>query len=126
MYKIILSDKTVLDKLTLNGNNYVSDVLIKDEVFDGNLEVVEIYEGKSKQVYNNMKLVANQIYEGKSYFILAEKTEQEKEKEKLEKQLDDLWNENQVLKSRLEKVEATDVIKTEYSKLEPIIKETMK
>jgi hypothetical protein len=78
VHKVTLQDGTVLDKLELNGNNYISDTLIDDAVFTDNLGAVEIDDGGKKQVYKDMKLVANQLYEGKSWFILAEKTLQDK------------------------------------------------
>ena len=92
MHRIILSDGTILDNLELNGNNYISETLIDDSVFEGNLDSVEIYDGESTQIYTNMKLIANQIFDGKSWFILAEKSPQDIEKGKLEKELIDLWD----------------------------------
>ncbi len=83
MYKVTLQDGTVLDKLELNGNNYISDTLIDDAVFADNLATVEISDGKQSQVFEDMKLVANQTYDGKSWFILAEKTNQDKLEEEV-------------------------------------------
>ena len=91
MHKITLSDGAILDNLELNGNNYISETLIDDSVFD-NLDSVEIYDGKSTQIYTNMKLIQNTLVDGKSWFILAEKSQSELEKEKLEKELTDLWD----------------------------------
>ena len=92
MYRITLEDGTVLDNLELNGNNYISETLIDDNVFEDNLATVEIYDGETTQVYENMKLIANQVFEGKSWFIVEQKTPQDIEKEKLEKELVDLWD----------------------------------
>ena len=88
MYTITLSDGTVLDNLELNGNNYISDTLIDDAVFDGTLETVEIHDGESTQTYENMKLIANRVFDEKSWFILAEKTPQDIEKEKTNKRIE--------------------------------------
>lgn len=44
---------------------------------------VEISDGKNTETYTDMKLVANRVDGGKSWFILAEKTEQEKTAERL-------------------------------------------
>ncbi len=90
MHKITLQDGTVLDSLELNGNNYIAKGLIGDVVFADNLATVEIYDGEQSQVFEDMKLVANQIHDGKSWFILAEKTLQEKEKEALEHRIEEL------------------------------------
>ena len=90
MYTITLSDGTVLGNLELNGNNYISETLIDDAVFDGTLETVEIHDGEQTQIYQNMKLVANRVFDGKSWFILAEKTPQDIEKEKTNKRIEAL------------------------------------
>jgi hypothetical protein len=90
MHKITLQDGTVLDSLELNGNNYIAKGLIGDVVFADNLATVEIHDGEQSQVFEDMKLVANQIHDGKSWFILAEKTLQEKEKEALEHRIEEL------------------------------------
>jgi hypothetical protein len=78
MHKVTLADGTVLSNLELNGNNYISNTVISDDVFDGNLAVVEISDGKQTQVYKDMKIVANQLIDGKSWFILGEKTRVDK------------------------------------------------
>ena len=90
MHTVTLQDGTVLGNLTLNGNNYISDTLIDDAVFENNLDTVTINDGESTQVYENMKLIANQIFDGKSWFVLAEKSPQDIEKELMEKKISDL------------------------------------
>ena len=92
MYTVTLQDGTALDNLTLNGNNYISETLIDDAVFMNNLDTITINDGETTQTYTNMKLVANQVFDGKSWFILAEKSPQDIEKERLEKELVDLWD----------------------------------
>lgn len=44
---------------------------------------VEISDGKTVETHTDMKLIANRVDGGKSWFILAEKTEQEKATERL-------------------------------------------
>ena len=75
----------------MNGNNFISDEIILDDVFENNLKKVEISDGKSTQIYNDMVLVANRVIDGKSWFILAEKTPEQKEKEALEKCINDIY-----------------------------------
>ena len=91
MYSIKLYDGTVLENLELNGNNFISEKIISDKVFSDNLEIVEISDGKSTHIYNDMILVANRVIDGKSWFILAEKTPEQKEKEALEKCINDIY-----------------------------------
>ena len=77
-WKITLADGTSLDGLDLNGNNYISPAVVTEATFAGKLSSVTI---DGTQTYQDMKLV--QISKvGKSYwFILAEKTAEEKQKE---------------------------------------------
>ena len=90
MYTIKLYDGTVLDNLILNGNNFISDKIIPDDIFTDNLNEVEISDGENTQIYQDMMLVANRVIDGKSWFILAEKTPEQKEKEALEATITDL------------------------------------
>ena len=57
IYKITLSDGTVLDNLRLNGNNFISSSEIDESVFDGNCSIVTINDGEKDEVHMNMELV---------------------------------------------------------------------
>ena len=83
MHTIKLHDGTILDNLELNGNNYISDTPIDDAVFIDNLATVEISDGEDTYVYGDMKLVANRAINGQWWFILAEKTQADKDRERL-------------------------------------------
>ena len=83
MYKITLHDGTVLDELELNGNNFISEKVIDDSVFSGNLATVTINNGETTETFTDMKLLSNRVDGGKSWFILGEKTDQEKTMERL-------------------------------------------
>ena len=91
MYTITLFDRTILENLELNGNNFISDKIISDDIFTNNLDKVEISDGESTRVYNDMMLVANRVIDGKSWFILMEKTPEQKEKEALEAIITDIY-----------------------------------
>ena len=54
IYKITLSDGTVLDNLRLNGNNFISSSEIDESVFDGNCSIVTINDGEKDEVHMNM------------------------------------------------------------------------
>ena len=85
MYKIQLSNGQTLDNLTLNGNNFISTSKVEDTVFDGGLSTVTFTDtdtGKS-QTYTDMVLIANRVFDGQSWFVLAEDTPAEKEKRRL-------------------------------------------
>lgn len=81
MYKITLADGTVLKNLELNGNNYIAEGVIDDAVFKGNLSTVTITDGKTTETYEDMVLVINRVDGGRSWFVLREKSEQEKMEE---------------------------------------------
>ena len=83
MYQITLHDGTVLDDLELNGNNFISENVLNDSVFSGNLDTVTISNGETTVTYTDMKLLSNRVDGGKSWFVLGEKTEQEKAMEHL-------------------------------------------
>lgn len=83
MYSIKLANGKTLKNLELNGNNYISDAVLEDSIFEGNLGTVVISDGKSSETYHDMKLIANRVIRDKSWFVLAEKTEQEKATERL-------------------------------------------
>ena len=91
MYTIKLNNGTIISNLVLNGNNFISDKIISDDIFTNNLDKVEISDGKSTQIYQDMMLVANRVIDGKSWFILAEKTQEQKEKEELENNISDIY-----------------------------------
>ncbi len=83
MYTITLNNGTKLENLELNGNNFISETLIDSDVFKDNLKTVTISNEENTDTYNDMVLIQNQIYENQSWFILAEKTPEQKEKEAL-------------------------------------------
>lgn len=77
MYSITLSNGTQLSNLELNGNNFISPEVIEDSVFKGNLNNVVISNGDTHETFKDMKLVSNRVENGKSWFILCEKSKQE-------------------------------------------------
>ncbi len=85
---ITLADKTVLGPLGLNGNNYISEDVIEDSVFEDNLSKVEIYDSATDQrtVLKDAILVQNIEQDRGSWFILREKTHQEQLEDDIESQ----------------------------------------
>ena len=84
MYTITLNNGTKLKNLTLNGNNFISEKIIEDAVFDGNLKRVEISDGEKTTVYEDMFLASNRADGGKSWIVLLEKTDEMKRQEQIE------------------------------------------
>lgn len=87
MYTITLNDGTKLTDLELNGNNYIAKGVIEDSVFKDNLAKVIITDGKTTETYEDMALISNRVDGGRSWFILGEKSPQDKAMEKIERLL---------------------------------------
>lgn len=87
MYTITLADGTKLKNLELNGNNYISETVIEDSVFDNNLSTVKISDGTTTETFTDMRLMSNRVEGGKSWFVLGEKTEQQKKEEETNRKI---------------------------------------
>lgn len=77
IYKITLSDGTVIDNLKMNGNNFVSTVEIDKSVFDGNLLSVTINDGEKDDIHTNMELVQVTKMGAEYWFVLRDIPETE-------------------------------------------------
>ena len=88
--EVELADGTKLTDLRTNGNNFVSDTPIEDSVFEGNLSTVKITTPEGVEEYQDLKLVQNRQFGDVYMFILAEKTQAEKDKEELMQLLADI------------------------------------
>lgn len=90
MYNVKLADGTEIKSLELNGNNFITDTIVDESVFENNLDKVTIIdEGGNVEELNNAKVVFAKVL-GKQSFILVEKTKEEIEKETLYQLLADL------------------------------------
>lgn len=90
MYTITLHDGTKLNNLELNGNNFIAEGVIEDSVFTDNLATVSINDGNTTETYTDMVLVINRVDGGRSWFVLREKSEQEKMEEARDKTIAEL------------------------------------
>lgn len=92
MYEIKLSDGTKIKDLGLNGNNYISQTKIEDSLFDGKLSHVEITDKETGEVtvINDAVLIQNKQYGDEWWFILAEKSQQQRLMEVLEQTSSDI------------------------------------
>ena len=77
MYTITLSNGMKLEHLELNGNNFISQDIIEDSVFENGLDVITISNGETIETYTNMRLMSNRIDNGVSWFVLGEISQQE-------------------------------------------------
>ena len=83
MYTIKLYDGTVLDNLELNGNNFISNTIIPDSVFENNLKTVEVFDGENTQILTDQFLAANRVENGQSWFVIIDKTPEMKREESM-------------------------------------------
>lgn len=90
MYKITLQDGTFIENLELNGNNFISDIIIPDSRFSNNLKNIIITDGENIENCEDMMLVANRIVDNKSWFIITEKSEKQKKDELLDTNITDI------------------------------------
>ena len=89
IYKITLSDGTVIDNLKMNGNNFISTLPVTEDMFLYNCSPVIINDGESDTTYTNMELV--QITEpeaGVYWFILREISQKELDQMKLQSDIE--------------------------------------
>lgn len=85
MISIELSDGTVIDNLEVNGNCFLSDVNIKNELLaDEMLSSIIINE----ETYTNVTLVRKWQQNGKTWIALRKKTDDEIWKEQYKSNLD--------------------------------------
>ena len=91
MYTIKLYDGTVLENLTLNGNNFISNTIIPDTVFENNMKLIEISDGETTQTLTDQFLAANRVENDQSWFVIIDKTPEQKEKEEFENNIADIY-----------------------------------
>lgn len=77
IYKITLTDGTVINDLKLNGNNFISSTEIEESVFDGNLLTVTITDGEEDEIHTAMGLVQISKVGSSSWFVLRDIPETE-------------------------------------------------
>lgn len=87
MYEITLADGTKLKNLEMNGNNYIAEGVLEDSVFEGKLATVTITDGTNTETHTDMRLMSNRVEDGRSWFVLGEKSAQEKAMERINKLL---------------------------------------
>ena len=78
MYKITLNDGTVIDNLTMNGNNYVSPTEIDSSIFTRkNLSSIVVNDGEKDETLTNQIFVQETHMADGYYFILRQMTDSE-------------------------------------------------
>lgn len=73
-YKITLANGSELSDLKLNGNNFISESEITEDMFADNLSPVTINDGETDDMHDNMALVQISKIGGENAFILRDLT----------------------------------------------------
>lgn len=77
LYTVILSNDVRIENLRLNGNNFISDTPLTEEMFEGNLVPVRISDGVHVEYHEHMDLVQI-VKQGNEYwFVLRDVPESE-------------------------------------------------
>lgn len=71
-YTITLSDGSVLDNLTMNGNNFISKYKIDKKLFENNCSPVTISDGTTVDIHEHMDLVQISILDNEYWFSLRD------------------------------------------------------
>ncbi len=78
IYTITLSDGTVLPNLSMNGNNFISNDDIDEEIFSGRLSTVEIYDGEETRSISPAELVRFKKEDDGAYHFVLRKISQDR------------------------------------------------
>lgn len=92
MYKITLADGTALENLVLNGNNFIAQTAVDDDVFKDNMATVTITnleDGTVEQIEDGV-LLSNIVRDGKSWIVLGQKSAERKAAEARDKEIAEL------------------------------------
>lgn len=73
LYTMTLANGNAIDNLELNGNNYVSDIEVTTDIFEGGISPIEISDGDNTEVLDNMELVRIAKWENKWWILIQEK-----------------------------------------------------
>jgi len=88
IYKITLADGTVIENLSLNGNNFISSSEVDASVFESNCSPVTINDGTIDEIHDNMELVQVTQFEGKWWIVLRDISEKELEQDKMKSDIE--------------------------------------
>lgn len=88
IYKIILSDGTVIKNLTLNGDNFISKTSVDAEMFVGNCSPVVISDGENDEIHENVELVQITEMSDGYWFVLRDISLEELDKIKMQSDIE--------------------------------------
>lgn len=83
MYTVTLSDGSKIENLTMNGNNFVSKSKLTEAMFANKLSKITVNDGETDTEYSNMILVQVTQMGDEYWFILRERTKEEKSEQEI-------------------------------------------
>ena len=83
MYTVTLSDGTKIENLSMNGNNFVSKDKITEAMFTDKLSKVIVNDGEKDTEYEKLVLVQVTKMDDEYWFILRERTTEEKSEQEI-------------------------------------------
>lgn len=83
MYTITLADGTEIKNLSLNGNNFISDIPLDTALFADNMKTVHFSGPDMEETHRNMELVGIREDGGKYWFVLRDLSPQELKERKI-------------------------------------------
>ena len=83
-YKITLADGTVIDNLSMNGNNFISKTEVMESTFKTNCSSVIINDGETSEKHNDMELVQIVKVKDEYWFVLRDLSAEELKRIKIE------------------------------------------
>lgn len=72
LYNIVLEDGTKIENLRMNGNHFISEEELTEELFDGNLSNVVISDGDNEVVHDHMMLASLKEIDMEYWFVLID------------------------------------------------------
>lgn len=82
-YTITLADGTELNDLRLNGNNFISDQPVVEDVFEDNCTPLTISDGETEEVHENAELVQIVQHGSEYWMVFRDLSEEEIENAKM-------------------------------------------
>ena len=77
MYTLILADGTKIEGLRMNGDNFISETKVDEELFEDNLSTLTISDGETVTVKENVQFIQQVECEDGFYFCFRTLSEQE-------------------------------------------------
>lgn len=72
LYNIVLEDGTKIENLRMNGNNFISEEELTEDIFDGNLSNVIISDGETEETHEHMMLASLREIDMEYWFALID------------------------------------------------------